>query len=102
MTTLFSPFGISWVIRSSIRETLLGWHDYFFGRKRKKIWGVAPICFFFLIIWKERNKRLFWNVELSNQRLKVLFLCSLFSWSKLFIRERSMSLFDFIDWLGSV
>ena len=60
------------------------------------------MLFFFLIIWKERNKRLFWNVELSNQRLKVLFLCSLFSWSKLFIRERSMSLFDFIDWLGSV
>ena len=47
MTTLFSPFGISWVIRSSIRETLLGWHDYFFGRKWKKVWGVAPLCFFF-------------------------------------------------------
>ena len=52
---------------------------------------------FLWIIWKERNKRSSENEELSNHRLKVLFLCSLFSWSKLFISDRSMSLFDFID-----
>ena len=52
-------------------------------------------------IWKERNKTSFENVELSIQRLKFLFLCSLLSWTNLFIENTTMSLVDFIDWLGS-
>ena len=40
------------------------------------------------------------NVELSIQRLNFLFLCNLLSWSNLFIEHSSMSLVDFIDWLG--
>ena len=54
------------------RETLLGWHDSFVGRKRKKAWGATPL-YLFWIIWKERNKRLFENKELSDQKLKCCF-----------------------------
>ena len=59
-----------------------------------------PLCLFWTI-WKERNRRSFENVELSVQRLKSLFLCSLFSWANLFIEHSSMSFADFINWLGS-
>ena len=98
---LFSLFRVFWVMQSIVRETLLGWHSYFVGRKRKKVWRAAPLCFFWTI-WKERNRRSFENVEFSIQRLKYLFLCNLLTWTKLFIGERLMSIVDFIDWLGLV
>ena len=85
----------------SIRETLIGSHSSFVGRKQKKVWGATPLCLFW-IIWKEKNRRSFENMELFDHRLKVLFLYILFSWSKLFIGEKSLSLLDFIDWMGSI
>ena len=72
------------------------------GRKRKRLGELLLYAFFFWIIWKERNGRSFENEELSNHGLKVLFLCRLFPWSNLFIGNKLMSLFDFIDWFGSV
>ena len=86
------------MIHSTVRETLLGWHDSFTGGKRNKVWRAVPLCLFWTI-WKERNRRSFENVELFVQRLKFLFLCTLLSWTNLFI-ENSF-LVDFIDWLGS-
>ena len=88
-------------MQSTVKETLLGWHGSFVGRKQKKVWRVAHLCLFWTI-WKERNRRSFENVELSIQRLKYLFLCNLLSWTKLFIGERLTSIVDFIDWLGLV
>ncbi|RVX01863.1 hypothetical protein CK203_019500 [Vitis vinifera] len=35
---LFALFGVSWVLSSSVRETLLAWHDSCVGMKRKKAW----------------------------------------------------------------
>ena len=83
---LFSLFRVFWVMQSIVRETLLGWHSSFVGRKRTKVWRAAPLCFFWTI-WKERNRKSFENVELSIQRLKYLFLCNLLTWTKLFIGE---------------
>ena len=48
-----------------------------------------------------KRNRSFENNELSVQRLKFLFMCSLVSWAYLFIEHSSMSIVDFIDWLGS-
>ena len=89
------------MMQSTIKETLLGWHGCFGGKKWKRVWRAAPLCLFWTI-WKERNRRYFENVELPIQRLKYLFLCNLLTWMKLFIGERLMSTIDFIDWLDSV
>lgn len=78
---MFALFGVSWVLSSSVRETLLAWHDSCVGMKRKKAWGVAPLCLFWTI-WKEINRRPFENEELKN-----LFSCNLFSWCKTYIFE---------------
>ena len=42
------------------------------------------------------------NVELFVQRLKMLILCDLLTWTRLFISDNSMSIIVFIDWLGLV
>ncbi|RVX18352.1 hypothetical protein CK203_006746 [Vitis vinifera] len=42
---LFTLFGVSWVLLSSIRETLLSWHGSFVGKKRKKEWRVTSLHF---------------------------------------------------------
>ena len=72
------------------------------SRESRKRFRELLLCAFFWINWKEQNGRSFENVELSDHRLKILFLSILFSWSKLFIGERLLSLFDFIDWLSVV
>ena len=59
---LFSLFGVSWVLPSSIREALLGWLGPCVGKERRKVWRSAPLCLFW-IVWKERNSRAFENVE---------------------------------------
>ena len=32
----FSLFGVSWILSCSVKETLLGWHESFVGKARKK------------------------------------------------------------------
>ena len=42
----WSIFGIQWVIFASIRETLLGWHDPFVGRRHMKAWRAGFFMYF--------------------------------------------------------
>ena len=66
---LFNLFGLSWVLPSSVRETLLGWYGSFVGEKRKKVWRTAPL-YIFWTVWKARNRLAFKDNVLSIQRLK--------------------------------
>ena len=43
---VFSLFGVFWVLPSSVKEVLLGWHGSFVGRYKKKVWYAAPLCLF--------------------------------------------------------
>ena len=52
---LFALFGVMWVLLYSVRDTLLGWHVTFMGKKCRKVWMTAPLCLF-LAVWKERNR----------------------------------------------
>ena len=97
---LFTLVGVSWVLPSSVRETLLSWHGSFVSKKRKKVWRAAPLHIFWTV-WKTRNRLAFKDDELSIQRLKYSFLLSLWSEAKLFIVECPLTMVNFIDWLGS-
>ena len=88
-----------WVLHNSIQATLLSWHSRSVGKRRKKTWNVAPLCLL-CTIWKERNKRAFENVELSNQEVKFSFMCNFLGWTKGGIGQESFSTVDFINWLG--
>ena len=61
-------------------------------KKRKKAWNVTSfVCF-----GKERNRRGFESVELSDQELKSSFMCNFLEWNKggLGVGSMSMSMFD--------
>ena len=92
---LFSLFGVSWMLPSLVRETLYSWHGSFMGRKTKTVWHITTLCLFW-IVWKKRNSRAFDNEEHFDQGIKLIFLCNLWAWSKLFI-ALGPSIVDFVD-----
>ncbi|RVX03908.1 putative ribonuclease H protein [Vitis vinifera] len=96
---LFSLFGVSWVLPSSIREALLGWLGPCVGKERRKVWRAAPLCLFW-IVWKERNSRAFENVDHTFQGCKSVLLCNLWAWSRGLFVSGPTSVVDFVDWIG--
>ncbi|RVW28985.1 putative ribonuclease H protein [Vitis vinifera] len=98
---LFSLFGVYWVMPCSVRETLLSWQTSSVGKKHRKVWRAAPLHIFWTV-WKARNRLAFKDDDISIQRLKYSFLCSLWSEAKLFIVECPQTLVNFIDWVGSL
>ena len=95
----FTLIGVSWVLPSSVRETLLSWHGSFVGKERKKVWRAAPL-YIFWTIWKARNRLAFNDDVLSIQRLKYFFIFSLWSEAKLFITDRPQTLVGFFLLVG--
>ena len=96
---LFNLFGALWILPSSVKEILLGWHGQFVGNKWVKVWRAAPLCLFWTI-WRERNRVDFENEDLSIQRMKYSFVSNLWSWSKCCIVDGPNSLFTFFEWVG--
>lgn len=50
---------------------------------------------------RERNRMSVENEEMSIQSLKNIFLSTLLLWVKLYIGDGSMSLVNFVEWLGT-
>ena len=82
-----------------VKEALFCWRDPFVGKKRKKIWKTIPLCIFWTV-WKERNRLAFRGGLLAIQTLKNSFVCSLWSWAKLYRGEESSSLLGFLEWVA--
>ena len=57
--------------------------------------------YLFWSIWKERNKIAFDNEKFFIQMIKNSFVCKFWSWTKLVIDKRHLSLINFFDWLSS-
>ncbi|RVW82144.1 hypothetical protein CK203_052488 [Vitis vinifera] len=92
--------GVQWVFSETVKEVLTSWRGPFVGKKRKKIWKSIPLCIFWTV-WKERNRLAFRGGVLDIQKLKNSFVCSLWSWARLYIGEERMSLIGFLEWLAS-
>ena len=50
-------------------------------------------------MWRERNKLVFEDVNISINRMESTLLCNLWSWVNLYSIERPMSLVDFFTWV---
>ena len=97
---IFVLFGVQWLMHSLVRGLLLSWGGFFVGRKRKKSWKAAPLCFFWSI-WRERNRRAFENCECSNHSFKISFLYLFWDCVRLYVGDGSLSMLDSVDWLGT-
>ena len=89
---------VQWVFPETVKEVLTRWKDPFVGKKRKKIRKSIPLCIFWTV-WKERNRLAFRGGVLDIQKLKNSFVCSLWSWTRLYIGEERLSLIGFLEWL---
>ena len=93
---LLAIFRVSWVFSLSVKETLLSWNCSFVGKRRKKAWMAAPLCIFWTI-WRERNRLVFEDENISVNRMKYTYL---WSWVNLYSVEKPRSLVDFLTWVG--
>ena len=82
---LFSLFDVQWVLHSSMKRNLIGWHGAFVSRRKDKAWRVAPLCLMWTL-WKERNERIFNDTERSDQALKLFFLYTFVNWGSVYFR----------------
>ena len=83
----------------SIMDALISWQGAFVGKKRKKAWKATPLCLFWTL-WKERNQRAFEDSELTDHKILRSFMYMILEWVRVHIESTSLSLLDFIDWLG--
>ena len=93
-------FRVQWVFPESVKEVLFSWRGSFVGKKRKKIRNSIPLCIFWTV-WKEMNRLAFKRGSLTIQKLKNSFVCNLWSWARVYIREESSSLLGFLEWLAA-
>ena len=89
------------MMHSSVRGFLLSWCGSPVGKKKKKAWKVAPLCVFWTL-WRERNRRAFNNCECLDQTIKSFFLNLFWEWVRMYIEDGSLSLLEFVDWIGSL
>ena len=80
-------------------QTLLSWQGASVGKKRKSIWLAALLCLFWTV-WQNRNKVVFENRAILDQRTKVIFLSKLWSLENIHSVDNTNSLVDFLAWLG--
>ena len=61
--------------------------------------GWQPL-YLFWTLWKESNRAAFEDEALFAHRMKSSFLCTLWSWAKLYSVDNLDSLVEFLTWLG--
>ncbi|KAJ9704891.1 hypothetical protein PVL29_003103 [Vitis rotundifolia] len=91
---------VKWVFPETVKEVLYSWKGPFVGKKRRKVWNFIPLCIFWTV-WKERNRLAFRGGVLNVQKLKNFFVCTLWSWARLYIGEDFSSLIGFLEWVAS-
>ena len=73
---------------------------HIFHRKKKKACVEGQACLFWTT-WKARNKIAFEDATLSIQKIKSSFVYFLWAETTLCIKEGTITLIEFIEWLGS-
>ena len=94
--SIFSLFGLQWVMPIDVRDLLACWWAGRGRSKIKELWNSVPHCVFWCIWW-ERNSRSFEGNERNLLDLKWLILHTLMKWSNASGLTSFSSMFDFLD-----
>jgi hypothetical protein len=87
-STLFTCFGLSWIIPRSVVELFACW--WTFGRPRSVvILKMVTICLFWCL-WKEINNRCFEDLERFLEDILTLFFHTLYLWIVAFVFSLSL------------
>ena len=89
-------FEVHRVMLKRVVDLLAYWKGRFVRHCNVDIWNAIPLCIMWTI-WKERNYRVFEDVERSTMVVKQAFLKSLYEWMVLFSSHSFSSILDLID-----
>jgi hypothetical protein len=82
-TTIFSRFGLSWVMPLRVIDLFASWWTG--GRSQSAVvWKMVPSCLMWCL-WRERNVRNFEDQERTFEELKSFFFHTLFSWTAAYL-----------------
>uniref|UniRef100_A0A2N9IQI4 Protein farnesyltransferase/geranylgeranyltransferase type-1 subunit alpha n=1 Tax=Fagus sylvatica TaxID=28930 RepID=A0A2N9IQI4_FAGSY len=83
-----SLFGqrLEWVLPAKVLDMLAGWHNWF-GRRSSAVWNLAPL-YVMWSLWKERNRRIFEDLEKPFSHLQEQFSGLLFDCSRRWVAEK--------------
>ena len=92
---VFRSFGFMWVMPKDLTDLFVGWHNWL-GKSHSRIWNLIPSCLVW-IIWRERNRRVFEEVECSDSQLLEFFSNSLFDWATVWGYTHSNTVISFLN-----
>jgi len=92
--TLFSRFGMSWVMPRWVLDLLACWLSS--GRLRTAmVWKMAPTCLFWYL-WRERKNWRFEDLEKTSEDILSSFYHTLYIWTTAYVSPLSFSFNDFL------
>ena len=74
-------FGVQWVMPNTVDSLLFAWSNCL-GNFSSNVWNMIPVCLMWLI-WRERNSRMFEDIERPVDLVKSLLVGTLFEWSRI-------------------
>jgi hypothetical protein len=95
-SSFYRLFGVEWVMPSSVLDVLSGWSSLLGRGSVSRIWKKVPLCVLW-DLWRERNARLFEDVEVSVGALCRNMLNMLYLW----VAANSPGRLSFADFLHS-
>ena len=69
---IFHSFGIQWILSAQVMDLLFAWRNWF-GKHSSAIWNLV-LAYLMWIIWREHNRRIFEELECSDNQLQEIFI----------------------------
>ena len=91
---MLQVFGIQWVMPGSVESLVFCWYNWF-GKFSLNIWNMVPGCLMW-VIWMERNRRSFEDLEKSLDQLQALSQSTLFEWARRWGSSNCSSIREFL------
>jgi hypothetical protein len=97
--SLFSRFGLSWVMPRRVIDLLACWWSS--GRSRSATVWKMVLTWRFWCLWREKNNRSFEDVVMTSEELLSSFYHTLYLWTTAYVLPLSFSFLDFLTRFSS-